>query len=125
MNAQKHEKFKKILEEKRTQLETELSAFATKDPSVKGDWESTYPKFDEGFKLEEVSDEVEEIANRVPVEHVLELRLKAITKALKRIEDGSYGTCSNCDRPIPQKRLEAMPESDLCLACSNNRPKKS
>jgi DnaK suppressor protein len=121
MNAQQREKFKKMLEEKRSQLETELSAFARKDPSVRGDWESTYPMFDEGFKLEEVSGEVEELANRVPVEYALELRLKAITQALVRIAKGSYGTCANCGKPIPIKRLLAVPETNVCLTCRNNR----
>jgi DnaK suppressor protein len=32
-----------------------------------------------------------------------------VQAALKRIEDGTYGKCIVCGRPIPEKRLEAIP----------------
>ena len=35
--------------------------------------------------------------------------LDAIDAALKRIEDGTYGICTNCGKPIPEERLEAVP----------------
>ncbi len=41
--------------------------------------------------------------------------LLAIDRALARIEDGSYGTCARCGRPIPEERLEARPWADLCI----------
>src|SRR5260221_3380243 len=34
--------------------------------------------------------------------------LTELQPALKRIEDGTYGTCVTCRQPIPQKRLEPM-----------------
>lgn len=40
-----------------------------------------------------------------------------IDEALKRIEDGSYGLCSTCDRPISKKRLNAVPYAEYCIAC--------
>jgi RNA polymerase-binding protein DksA len=43
--------------------------------------------------------------------------LKAIDAALGRIEDGTYGMCVSCGRPIPEERLEAMPWADLCIDC--------
>jgi RNA polymerase-binding protein DksA len=46
-------------------------------------------------------------------EHVL----AAIDAALARIEDGTYGICSNCGRPIDEARLEAQPWSTLCIDC--------
>jgi RNA polymerase-binding protein DksA len=47
-------------------------------------------------------------------EHVLAL----IDAALGRIEDGSYGTCTNCGKPIGEERLEARPWADLCIDCA-------
>lgn len=35
--------------------------------------------------------------------------LTEVEAALKRIEDGTYGQCIQCGRPIPEKRLEAIP----------------
>jgi DnaK suppressor protein len=41
--------------------------------------------------------------------------LAEIDKALGRIEDGTYGTCGKCGRPIAEERLEAVPWATLCL----------
>ncbi len=35
--------------------------------------------------------------------------LTEVQAALKRIEDGTYGQCVVCGKPIPEKRLEAIP----------------
>lgn len=47
--------------------------------------------------------------------------LKKIEKALKKIEDGEFGTCGLCDEPISQKRLEARPEAELCIRCKEDQ----
>jgi RNA polymerase-binding protein DksA len=41
--------------------------------------------------------------------------LSEIDAALKRIEDGTYGTCSECGREIAPERLEAHPWASLCI----------
>jgi DnaK suppressor protein len=46
-------------------------------------------------------------------EHVLE----AIEGALKRIEDGTYGNCVNCGKPIAEERLSAIPWATHCIDC--------
>jgi RNA polymerase-binding protein DksA len=51
------------------------------------------------------------------LEENVERALSEIDAALKRIEDGSYGTCVNCDQPIAQERLEALPWATLCIDC--------
>jgi RNA polymerase-binding protein DksA len=43
--------------------------------------------------------------------------LDAIAAALKRIEDGTYGTCANCGEPIGTERLEAVPWTTQCIDC--------
>ena len=45
--------------------------------------------------------------------HVLE----AIDAALKRIDDGTYGTCVSCGNEIRHERLEASPWASLCIDC--------
>jgi len=46
--------------------------------------------------------------------------LAAVDSALERIEDGSYGTCANCGRPIAEERLEAYPWASLCIDCKRD-----
>jgi RNA polymerase-binding protein DksA len=43
--------------------------------------------------------------------------LAAIDAALKRIENGTYGVCRRCGRPISEERLEAVPYAELCIDC--------
>ncbi|MEN3341405.1 MAG: hypothetical protein V7644_809 [Actinomycetota bacterium] len=43
--------------------------------------------------------------------------LTEIDAALKRIDEGTYGTCTNCGREIPAERLEAYPWASLCIDC--------
>jgi DnaK suppressor protein len=37
--------------------------------------------------------------------------------ALKRIEEGTYGTCTRCGAKIPESRLRAVPAAELCITC--------
>jgi RNA polymerase-binding protein DksA len=50
-------------------------------------------------------------------EHVL----AEIEAALKRIDDGTYGVCTNCGEPIAVERLEARPWATLCIDCKRQR----
>jgi DnaK suppressor protein len=43
--------------------------------------------------------------------------LAQIDAALKRIDDGTFGTCTNCGKPIAEERLEARPWASLCINC--------
>lgn len=38
-----------------------------------------------------------------------------IVAALKRMDDGTYGICERCGKPIAAERLEARPTARLCL----------
>lgn len=49
------------------------------------------------------------------LEEGAEAVLSRIEAALKRIDDGTYGTCRVCGRQIPEERLEARPWTDLCI----------
>ena len=44
-------------------------------------------------------------------------RLRLIQQALERINDGSFGTCANCEGPIGLKRLQAIPWESRCIQC--------
>jgi RNA polymerase-binding protein DksA len=43
--------------------------------------------------------------------------LQAIDAALTRMDDGSYGACVSCGRPIGAERLEALPWTTQCIDC--------
>jgi len=47
--------------------------------------------------------------------------LDKINKALVKIDDGSFGVCEECGEEISVKRLEARPETTLCIKCKEDQ----
>lgn len=45
----------------------------------------------------------------------VEAELADVEHALRRLDDGTYGLCEACGRPIADARLDAMPAARLCL----------
>ena len=43
--------------------------------------------------------------------------LENINRALRAIEDGSYGLCIACEEPIAVKRLQTIPWATYCVGC--------
>ncbi|MBM3248406.1 MAG: TraR/DksA family transcriptional regulator [Candidatus Omnitrophica bacterium] len=46
-----------------------------------------------------------------------------IDDALKRVEEGTFGMCEECSKPITKSRLKAIPYTKLCLGCQKKREK--
>ena len=44
-------------------------------------------------------------------------KLQQIEDALVRMNEGTYGRCTQCNGPIAQERLEALPSATLCMEC--------
>ena len=72
---------------------------------------------------DDMMDETDLAASEVNQNLVFKLRdrerqlLAKIDEAMGRIEDGTFGTCMDCEEPIEIRRLEARPVSTLCIAC--------
>ena len=47
--------------------------------------------------------------------------LEKIDKALQKLKDGNFGTCEECGEEISVKRLEARPETTLCIKCKEDQ----
>ena len=47
--------------------------------------------------------------------------LSKLDLALKKITDGTFGICEICEEPIGKKRLEARPETTLCIKCKEDQ----
>jgi DnaK suppressor protein len=47
--------------------------------------------------------------------------LKKIDHAIAKIEAGTFGICEECEEPISMKRLEARPETTLCIRCKEDQ----
>jgi DnaK suppressor protein len=47
------------------------------------------------------------------------LRLALIQQAMRRLDAGSYGTCTECGLAVPFERLFVFPESGTCAPCAD------
>jgi DnaK suppressor protein len=120
MEPSEIKKLKKDLLKELQEIETELARFTTKNPVVKDDYKAVYPKADSLDTLDEQAHSVTEYEQEMGVEHSLELRRKEIKETLEKINSGAYGVCSNCQLPIEENRLKAMPVAKYCLNCAKN-----
>lgn len=50
--------------------------------------------------------------------------LYQIEDALKRIDEGAYGACQQCQKPITLNRLRAVPYTSLCISCQRTKEQK-
>lgn len=46
-------------------------------------------------------------------------RVREIRAALDRLEEGTFGICEDCEKPIGPKRLDAVPWATLCVSCQS------
>jgi len=49
----------------------------------------------------------------------LEVILGEIDEALRKFDSGTYGQCEECGQDIPYERLEARPQSTMCVQCKS------
>ncbi len=57
-------------------------------------------------------------------QHRREIELQRIAQAFKRLEDGDFGYCVECDDEIPLQRLEIDPAATHCIKCAQALEKK-
>ncbi len=74
-------------------------------------------------KREEEATEAFELEKRIALERNLRESLAEITRALERIQAGTYGRCEMCGTEIEPDRLEARPQASLCIKCKGQQPK--
>ena len=59
--------------------------------------------------------EAEALAN------TLQETLTEVEHALEKMDNGSFGVCEDCGKPIAQPRLEAMPAARFCIDCASKQ----
>ena len=106
-------KFEGLLLEEKRKLEEELGQLGKQNAHNPEHFDAEFPQL--GDKEDENASEVAEFSKNLTLERTLESSLKDVRKALDRINDGSYGTCKYCGKPIGDSRLEAMPATRFCV----------
>jgi DnaK suppressor protein len=107
--------FRKRLVEKQRQLVNEVGK------------NSLYGKDQEDDSIKDFGDQANTAYNR---EFIFELGngdrrlLREVVTALRKIDDGSFGSCERCGEPIADKRLEALPFARYCITCQRAAEKE-
>jgi RNA polymerase-binding transcription factor DksA len=111
--------YKKQLETELKTVEEELRSIATQNPKNPQDWEATETKMDvmnATADANEAADKQEEYIGNRAITDELEIRFNNITRALSKIEEGTYGTCEVSGEPIEEDRLGVNPAARTCKA---------
>ena len=101
------------LEDERRHLRAQLvaiqeAAFSQSQSDVSGEVSFDDDSADAGtFTYERERD--------LSIENNVKDLLAKIDRALSRIDDGTYGLCAVCGKPIEKARLKALPYVDLCI----------
>ena len=90
--------------------EIEQAASGTAQPDISGDVSFDEDSVDAGSFTSEREKDLSIAQN------VRDLLAK-VSKALQKIDDGTYGICESCGRPIGADRVKALPHVLLCLSC--------
>jgi DnaK suppressor protein len=68
-------------------------------------------------KREEEATESSELEKRLALEKRIGGAMSEIEHALHKLDDGTYGLCDICGKPISPDRLEALPQASHCVDC--------
>jgi RNA polymerase-binding protein DksA len=101
------------LEEERVQLDTQLTTIETDSfASTQSDSSGDVGLDDEPADAGTATFEREK---DLSIENNVRDLLHKIDRALKRMDDGTYGVCDVCGKPIEKARVKALPYVDLCI----------
>jgi len=108
---------RKRLEEMRADLDRSISILQGEHPAPLAGQGYPQDSADAGSTLSE-TDRTEAIL------HSARSQRDEVVAALARIEDNTYGRCTDCGGDIPEGRLEARPDAARCVNCQAKRARR-
>ena len=105
--ARVRESLERARDELRTELE-ELTA-APRDPTATVSF---------GKRVGEGTSQAVERIAQVAAARQLDAKLRDVERALDKLDEGTYGACDVCGRPIGRDRIEAIPWAVRCVGCA-------
>ncbi|HLT31401.1 MAG TPA: TraR/DksA C4-type zinc finger protein [Myxococcaceae bacterium] len=115
MNQKDLKRFKKMLEDSKASLLESAKRTLMEESN---------------FDTDDLPDEIDLASSEYAQSMVFRLRdrekflLMKIDRALKRVDDGTFGVCERCEEDISIKRLEARPVTTLCIRCKEEQEKR-
>ena len=115
-------RFREALLEERTRVEAAIQNLHDENPGTLSEDAGEETAYDN--HLADTATETYDRELDYTLEENSEHVLADIDAALKRIEEGTYGICTNCGEPIAVERLEALPWATLCIDCKRDRERR-
>ncbi|HEV7848844.1 MAG TPA: TraR/DksA family transcriptional regulator [Mycetocola sp.] len=114
------EHFRAVLEEQRAELlrQRENHEISLAEVRVARDGESDDEHDPEGPTI------ASEWSRLTGLQEEAARQLVVLDKALARVDDGSFGMCAHCGKPIGRARLDARPAAELCIDCARLAEKR-
>ncbi len=103
------------LEDERTRLEGVRETFADEHLHDETESENLSELSDLGQHQADTGTETFEREKDLSILERVEAELGDVEHALSRLDDGTYGSCAACGKPIGDTRLEAMPATRFCV----------
>ena len=81
------------------------------------------PGDDQGYSFDpaDAGANLSETDRTEAVLHSAQRQRGKVEAALRRMKEGTYGQCVDCGKPVPEGRLEARPETNLCIRCKEDQ----
>ncbi|HEX8769605.1 MAG TPA: TraR/DksA C4-type zinc finger protein [Acidimicrobiales bacterium] len=102
------------LNDERARLEGVRQTFADENLSEETEQESVSELASFDQHQADMGTETFEREKDISILEQVEAELADVEYALRRLDDGTYGTCEACGKPIDEDRLEALPAARLC-----------
>jgi DnaK suppressor protein len=115
MNATKMKELRRALEDRRGEIQGEVDRMAVEIQDLGID--QGLERGSLGNHLAEDGSNVMEVERLGTISGDLQEILVQVNSALGRMDDGTYGTCQRCGKPINEERLEAFPYVAFCIDC--------
>lgn len=117
MNDVKQEKLRKALERRKTEIEGDVTYMANEIRAIGVEQDDENGSL--GNHIAEDGASVAEAERIVTVTEDLQDILQLVNGALARMDEGTYGICQRCGKPIGAARLEAFPYVAYCIECQS------
>lgn len=121
MTKQEALKYKKLLLKLREDVTGEINSIA-KD-SLKSQKESSGDLSGYSFHMADMASDSYDRELSLNIASEEQLVVYEIDEALKRIEDGKFGKCVECEKKVPLKRLNVIPYAKYCIQCQSKEEK--